>query len=362
MTFRLAFLGIDHPHGAGWREVLFHMAGELQIVAYVPEFGGATASLEERLVAGPWPGGARRFDTLDALLDWGEFDGAVVCLSNAAGPPAVLRLAQAGKHVLCEKPVAGTADDARMVAQAVRAAGVAFQNGYNWRYDEGANRLRAMVREGRFGKLISVEMLYITSDAQRRDPRHYLFDKQQSGGGFFNWLACHWLDLLPYLTGQRIVGVTARVGVFGATPLDVEDGGTAILELAGGALATIIGGYWIPRWAGESNWTLRGSQRWVHWEPRTPGTGGVLRIHGPQPQWHAMEETFTIPADTTPGYAGRNSLALVRDWISCARHGGDCRNTPETTVATLELIDTIYRSSQEGRRIECSIGAATDTD
>ena len=45
---RLAFLGIDHPHGAHWRQQLANFAGEVEIVAFVPSFGGGTASLEER--------------------------------------------------------------------------------------------------------------------------------------------------------------------------------------------------------------------------------------------------------------------------------------------------------------------------
>jgi predicted dehydrogenase len=284
----------------------------------------------------------------------------MVCLPNNEAPEAIVRLAAAGKHVLAEKPAGGTAEDGRRIAEAVRASGVAFQAGYMWRYDEGANRLRRMVRDGSFGKLISIEMTFVTSDAERRGPSHYLFDRSMSQGGFFNWLACHTLDLLLYITGEKVTGVTARTGVFGATPLEVEDGGVAILDLSGGGIATFIGGYWLPRWAGESHWTLRGEHRWVHWDPRRAGTGGVLEIHGPKPQWHAMEETLTTPVDSTPGYGGREGVALVRDWLDACRNGGACRNTPESVAAVLELIDVICRASHEGRRVECNLGSQNE--
>src|SRR5438876_11914222 len=110
---RLAFLGIDHPHGAHWREQLANFAGEAEIVALVPSFGGGTASLEERYAHLP------RFETVQALLKGAEFDAAVVCLSNAEGPPAIAALAAAGKHVLAEKPVAAAAADARQISEAV---------------------------------------------------------------------------------------------------------------------------------------------------------------------------------------------------------------------------------------------------
>jgi predicted dehydrogenase len=350
MPLRLAFLGIDHPHGAHWREQLANFAGEAEIVAFVPSFGGGTSSLEEHFADLP------RFQTIEELLKGAQFDAAVVCLSNSEGPPAIAALAAAGKHVLAEKPVAATAADARQIAQAVEHSGVAFQTGYMFRYDDCVNRLRRMATQGAFGKLISVEMTFVTSDIARRGANHYLFDPAASGSGFFSWLACHWLDTLLYVTGQAVVGVTARTGTFGAVQTKVEDGGVAILDLANGGIATFLGGYWHPRWVGESRWAIRGSQRWVHWDAARKGTAGVLEIHGPQPQWHALEETFTAPEDKTPGYGGQKGYLLVQDWLDCIRTGRrDNRNTARGMLAALQLIDAIHQSSREGRRIDCRI-------
>ena len=333
----------------GWRESLRQVLDAVDITALVPAFDNGTTSLEQRYTDLP------RFETVEALLrDGGDlFDGALVCLPNNTGPEAVIQLAQAGKHILLEKPGAANAADSRRMAEAVRTAGVAFQSGYMWRYEEGANRLRDMMTDGSFGKLISLEMTWTTSDVFRRDPSHYLFDPKDSGPvGFFNWLGCHHLDLLSYVTSQTVTAVTARVGNFGGTPIDMEDGGSAILDLSGGGLATFTGGYWHPRWLNDIQWNLRGTQRWVHWDPGRAGTGGVLEIHGPQPQFMAMEETFELPPDDTPGYGGKAMVALLRDWVRCAHEGGDCRNTPESMVAVLETIDRIYESSSSGRRVE----------
>src|SRR5262245_60015117 len=157
MPLRLAFLGIDHPHGAHWREQLANFEGEAEIVAFVPSFGGGSSSLEERYAQLP------RFETVQALLKGAEFDAAVVCLSNRDGPPAIAALAAAGKHLLAEKPVAATAADAKQIVGAVEKCGIAFQSGYMFRYDEIVNRLRRMAQQGAFGKLISVEMTFVTS-------------------------------------------------------------------------------------------------------------------------------------------------------------------------------------------------------
>src|SRR5690606_20022563 len=119
-----------------------------------------------------------------------------------------------------------------------------------------------------------------------------------------------------------------------------------------GGIATFVGGYWLPRWTGESRWSFRGRDRWVHWEPGRAGTGGVLEIHGPQPQFDAMDETFVQPEDKTPGYGGQRAVASLSDWIDAARAGGrPCRNTPQSMLATLSLLDTVYEASREGRRV-----------
>ncbi len=347
---RLAFLGVDNPHGAGWRDLLAQFEDQAEIQGVMPGFDGAIASLEERYAQTP------RFDSVDALLEAEKWDGAIVCLSNDEGPVAVAKLARAGIPVICEKPVAACSSDFVDAADALRKANVAFQNGYMWRYDQAAQRLRRMIEEAQFGKLISIEMVMTTADVRRRNPDHYLFDRQISRVGFLNWLACHHLDLLFYITQQKVVGVTARVGVFGETATDVEDGGAVIMEMESGALVTFVGGYWLPRWSGENEWRLRGSERWVHWQPTAKDCGGRLEIHGPQPQWYPMDEVWTMPVDDTPGYGGKRGLDLIADWLNAIHQGGECRNTPESTVATLQLLDAIYQSSGEGRRVECAIG------
>src|SRR5262245_2651543 len=94
--FRIAFIGIDHPHGAGWRESLANLGDAVQIAAVVPGFGGTTYSLEERHGAAP------RFESIQKLIADASptFDGGIVCLPNGESPSAVLELARAGKHVL----------------------------------------------------------------------------------------------------------------------------------------------------------------------------------------------------------------------------------------------------------------------
>jgi predicted dehydrogenase len=342
---KIAFLGVDHPHGSAWRKLLDGFGDQLEVTAIVPGLNGGLASLEEKYAALP------RFSDVDTLLNDGEFDGAIVCLSNRETPSTILRLINAGKHVLVEKPGAGAASDLDSLVVACRERAVAFQSGYVWRYDEIANRLQSMIADGQFGKLIHIDMKFVTVDVKRRDPGHYLFDVKQSQRGFFNWLACHHVDLLSFVTGLELVGVTAKLGRYGATDSKLDDGGTAIFELEGNVLATFTGGYWLPRWEGISQWSLYGSERWVHWHPTFPNTSGRLEIHGPKPHWFAMEDNYDSMPDSTPGYGGSRGMALVSDWLQSMQTGDPCRNSPESLVKTLRWMDAVYQASDSGQRV-----------
>ena len=66
-----------------------------------------------------------------------------------------------------------------------------------------------------------------------------------------------------------------------------------------------------------------------------------------------MEETYDAPIDATPGYGGGPGVALLEDWLNMIRGNiAACRNTTESMLATVKVVDTIIRASNEGRRID----------
>ena len=89
---RIAFLGIDNPHGAGWRQLFAEFDDELEIAAFVPGFDNGTASLEECYAHLP------RFSSVDELITSGDFDAAFIALPNNESPQAAVRLAEAQTH------------------------------------------------------------------------------------------------------------------------------------------------------------------------------------------------------------------------------------------------------------------------
>ena len=138
-----------------------------------------------------------------------RLDMALVTLSPRDGPAAIERLAGAGVHMLIDKPVAKSADEARRAFEAVRAADVRATIGLGKRVLLGWLDAKRMIETGRLGRILSAEAIFTTSSVAVRDPENHLFDASRSGHGILHWLGVHDVDALMWMTGEQIVEVQA---------------------------------------------------------------------------------------------------------------------------------------------------------
>jgi predicted dehydrogenase len=151
------------------------------------------------------PFGAQRvYATHDELVADPEIDLVYVATPNALHKAAVLAAARAGKHVLCEKPLALSVADAREMASACRDAGVILRVAFQIRLEGMLHRVREIVRSGELGDLRSIAFERTAPLTQRGEWRHDL----EQGGVLFD-VATHQLDLVPWLTGLRYRDVYA---------------------------------------------------------------------------------------------------------------------------------------------------------
>ncbi len=183
-----------------------HRSGTGRLVAVYSRDAARARQFAER------HGGASAYDSLDDLLADPKVDAIVVASPNHVHREHVLKAAQAGKHVLCEKPLATTVEDARAMIDACQQAGVKLGVGFNLRHNLAHQRVREMVAEGVIGDVLLAEVQYmhVTSGTEatyqtptwRRDPR-------LAGGGSFVGTGVHAVDLLRFVTGKEIIEVTA---------------------------------------------------------------------------------------------------------------------------------------------------------
>jgi predicted dehydrogenase len=154
-------------------------------------------------VARPF-GAERVYATHGELLADPEVDVVYIATPNALHKEAVLAAARAGKHVLCEKPLALSVADAREMGAACADAGVILRVAFQIRLEGMLHRVREIVRAGELGELRSIAFERTAPLTQRGEWRHDL----KQGGVLFD-VATHLLDLVPWLTGLRYRDVYA---------------------------------------------------------------------------------------------------------------------------------------------------------
>jgi len=201
---------------------------------------------------------ARRWGWAQATTDWRtlvdehEVELVDVATSNDAHQAPALALLAAGKHVACEKPLAGTLADARTMRDAARKAkkrGLQTFVWFNYRRCPALALAWELVREGKLGRIHHVRATYLQSWGGPDTPLLWRFKKAAAGSGAHGDLNAHIVDLARFLTGDEIVevhGAVARTFVTQRTipgtkkkgRSDVDDAVLFLASFAGGAVAS----------------------------------------------------------------------------------------------------------------------------
>jgi predicted dehydrogenase len=186
-------------------------------------------------------GAAYGTNDLHQLARRPDVDALLIASPNDAHEPAVLAAARAGKHVLCEKPLARTLAEARLMAAEVEQADVRHMVAFTWRHVPAAQLAQHMVARGEIGRVLHVEAHFLHHGWLKLDTkRPWRFDRNRMGSGILGDLGVHLFDLLAWMTGAPITRVCARLSTFGPKPeiagqAPVFDDGHLLLEFAGGA-------------------------------------------------------------------------------------------------------------------------------
>lgn len=198
---------------------------------------------------------AHGFASLGEALAWGEFDAVTNVTPDAAHHATTLPLLAAGKHVLCEKPLATNAAHAAEMAEAARVAGVVNMVNLSYRNVAALQKAAAMVREGAIGEIRHFQASYLQSWLTQpawgqwdREPQ-WLWRLSTAHGskGVLGDVGIHILDFATFIAGLEAREVSCLLQTFDKVPggrigeyvLDANDSATLQLRLANGALGTV---------------------------------------------------------------------------------------------------------------------------
>ena len=195
------------------------------------------------------------FASVDEALAWGEFDAVTNVTPDAAHYPTTLPFLKAGKHVLCEKPLATNEADAAAMVAAAEAAGVVNMVNLSYRNVVALQQAAKMVREGAIGNVRHFEASYLQSWLTQPAWGHWDRESQwlwrlstkHGSKGVLGDVGIHILDYALFIAGLNATEVSCRLATFhkapgdqiGEYPLDANDSATMQLVLSNGALGTV---------------------------------------------------------------------------------------------------------------------------
>jgi len=197
---------------------------------------------------------ARRYGYEKAVTDWRDLvdDPEVQVFDNGApnnlhAEPCIAA-ARAGKHIICEKPLARAAAEAKRMLEAAQAAGVVHMCAFNYRFVPALKLARDIITAGRLGRIYHFRAQYLQEWIM--DPNFgmvWRLDASEAGSGALGDLGTHIIDLARFLVGEpaSVNGVTAtfikeRAGASGATQqVGVDDAFVAAVQFENGAIGTL---------------------------------------------------------------------------------------------------------------------------
>jgi predicted dehydrogenase len=342
--------------GLGW-------AGRQHLNAYSKISGvevAALASLEadELTAVADEFGVPGRYSRWEDLLDGNHLDALSVCAPPHLHAPIAVAALEAGTHVLSEKPMARTGDEARQMTDTARKMNRVLQVAFNHRRRADVKVLKRHIDDGHLGHIYYAKAWWLRRSGIPTGTGWFT-SKALAGGGPLADLGVHMLDIALYLLGEpRVVSasaatyaelgprqpaVLARAG--DRSPLfDVEDLASAFLRLGGGETLTLE-----ASWAGYSGLgdrfgvTLFGDKGGAEIDVANYSPTDTLRIY---------QDVGGAPAETRPLLPpGGAHLEVVAEFVDAIRGNQWERYQGTEGLARSRIIDACYQSASEGREV-----------
>ncbi len=285
-----------------------------------------------------------------------ELDAVSVCTWNAAHAPCAIAALNAGKHVLCEKPMATCAAEAEQMMEAARRSGKLLMVGFVRRYEKGSALLRQLVSQDFFGELYYAKATYLRRNG---NPGGWFGDKSRSAGGPLIDLGVHVIDLTRYLMGNpkpvSVYGATFqkllnRPGIItpkayystSAGPndiCDVEDLASAMIRFENGAVLQVEAAFSLNLKEDTGSVQLFGTKGGAR---LAPGLELYSELNG-----YMTDVTPVCPPESFDD----EFQAEVDHFVDCFANGAECRSPAEDGVQIMRILDAVYESARTGHEV-----------
>jgi predicted dehydrogenase len=304
--------------------------------------------------------------------DWRDIvaDPSIGLFDNG-GPNIVhaeptIAAAEAGKHVLCEKPLGRTADEAYEIWSRVAATGVKHLCGFNYRFVPAVRLARELIEAGELGEIRHFRARYLQDWAEDPGLDTWRFSVEDAGSGAIGDLATHVIDLSRFLVGE-IAALSAVVKTF-IPGRKVDDAIESVVEFDNGSVGTIEATRLALGRRNAFQWEINGSKASLWFDMERMNELQVFRADGDRARGaktvlvteadHPFIEYWWPPGHIVGwGDTFTHEVIHLLEAIAEDRDVAPYGATFEDGYRASEVADAIVRSSEEGRRIPISYRA-----
>ena len=276
---------------------------------------------------------------LDDLLEDDSIDALDICTPNFLHAPMATAALEAGKHVLCERPLARSAEEARQMTKASRKADRVLMCALQHRYRADAQLLRKFVDKGDLGEIFYAKAGWLRLRTEW-DSDEWRRQKRESGGGVVLDLGFQMLDLSLWVLGSpKVASVTASV--HRQKKGEVEDSATAFLRLESGATLTL-----------ELTWGLLMEKDFAYLNLFGSGGAALLNPFRLHKGMHGALVNVTPHLDTSRNQYKASVEAQISHFAETLRKGQRPMGDGDEILPVMELMDAIYRSADQGKEVK----------
>ena len=303
------------------------------------------------------PAGRRYTDVHRMLADCPELDAVSVCTWNAAHAECAIAALNAGKHVLCEKPMAMNVEEAVAMKEAADRNHKLLMIGFVRRFGNDCAIMKDFIDNGYFGEVYYAKATYLR---RKGCPGGWFGDKARSGGGPLIDLGVHIIDLCRYLMGNprpvSVYGATfnklgnrahikGKAGYVSQTRenrdiFNVEDLATAMIRFDNGSVLQIDASFSLNIEKDEGVLRFFGTKAGAKLDPE-------LTIYS---EMNDYMTNVTLSNSTALSFDGLFENE-INHFVECVRTGAPCRNPAEDGVELMKILTGIYKSAETGHEV-----------
>lgn len=275
----------------------------------------------------------KAYGSYEALLADDSIDAVYIPLPNHLHMEWTIRAAEAGKHVLCEKPIALNAAEAERMADACAKSGVHLAEAFMYRHHPRYVRIRELVRSGEIGELRSIHGTFTFNNAD--DAANVRFRKDWGGGSLYD-IGCYPISAARFITGAEPAAATVHA-FFSPQHDDVDMMASGLLEFAGGVSLTFDCGMWASF---RNTLEIVGSDGRIVIPEAFVGSRQEYDVH-------TKDGVRTEMPDAVNSYA-----CEIDDFAAVVRGEQRAAFPASDSIANMRVLDACLLSAREKRRVE----------